>query len=191
MPAAGNRSFLHLTNRLYIALAALLMLTIGALAADSAEIKLGEFIPAASLQPAPALSVTDLDGKEVALADIKGKLVLVNLWATWCQPCLREMPSLERLQTNLGDGLIVVAISQDHGGAKTVEPFLGKLGLDNVKTYLDPKSKASHAFDVRGLPTSILIDGDGKVLGKVEGGADWDSDKMRAVVKKFLPANSG
>jgi thiol-disulfide isomerase/thioredoxin len=167
------------------------MLTIGALAADSGEIRLGEFIPAAPPQPAPALSVIDLDGKEIALADLKGKLVLVNLWATWCQPCLREMPSLERLQAKLGDGLTVVAISQDRGGAKTVEPFVARLGLDKVRIYLDPKSTASHAFQVRGLPTSILIDGDGRVLGKVEGGADWDSDKLRAVVKKFLPANSG
>lgn len=154
---------------------------------DSDQVQIGEFIPAASPQPAPAISVTDLAGKPVSLDDYKGKFVLLNLWATWCQPCLKEMPSLAALQTKLGPALTIVAVSEDFGGAKIVQPFIAKLGLDKLDVALDPKSTATHAFQVRGLPSSFLIDPDGKVVGKVEGAADWDSDKMRATLAKYLP----
>ncbi|MFZ2005449.1 MAG: TlpA disulfide reductase family protein [Stellaceae bacterium] len=150
--------------------------------------KLGEFIPAASPQPAPEISVTDLDGNPLALSDFKGKFVLLNLWATWCQPCIKEMPSLVDLQNKLGSALTVVAVSEDHGGEVIVKLFVQKLGLDALKVGLDPKSTASRAFEVRGLPSSFLIGADGKVLGKVEGAADWGSDKLRAALAKYLPA---
>jgi len=150
-------------------------------------VKLGEFIPAASPQPAPEIAFTDTAGKPVALADFKGRFVLLNLWATWCQPCLKEMPSLAALQARLGPALTVVAVSEDRGGADIVAPFIARLGLDKLSIYLDPKSAAIHAFAARGLPTSFVIDGGGEVLGKVEGGADWDSDAMRAALAKLLP----
>ena len=148
--------------------------------------RLGEFVPAAPLLPAPATSFVDLTGSEVSLAQFSGKIVLVNLWATWCEPCLREMPSLERLQSRLGDKIVVVAISEDRGGSKTVEPFIGKLGLKSVKIYLDPKSAIERAFKVRGLPTSFLIDREGRVLGRVEGAAEWDKPKLLGILKSFL-----
>ena len=148
--------------------------------------KLGEFVPSSEPFPAPSVTLTDTAGSEVGLSDFRGKLVVLNLWATWCEPCLREMPSLERLQTRFGDRIAVLAVSEDRGGAKIVTPFIAKLGLESVKIYLDPKSELGHAFDVRGLPTSFLIDHDGNVLGRVEGGADWDSVKMLAVVEPFV-----
>jgi len=148
--------------------------------------RLGEFVPASPPQPAPAISFADPAGDRVDLSEFKGKLVLINLWATWCAPCLREMPSLERMQKQLGDNIAVVAISEDRGGGKTVEPFTAKLGLKSVKIYLDPKSAVGHAFSVQGLPTSILIDREGRVLGRVEGGAEWDSPKILAILKSFL-----
>ena len=151
------------------------------------KLKIGEFILAASPQPAPELAFTDLAGKPLALADFKGKFVLLNLWATWCQPCLKEMPSLAALQAKLGPALTVVALSEDRGGADVVEPFIAKLGLDRLPIYLDPKSAAIRALGARGLPTSVLIDADGQILGKVEGGADWDSDALRETVAKLLP----
>lgn len=154
---------------------------------DSDQLKVGEFIPAASPQPAPEISVTDLDGNPVALSDFKGKFVLLNLWATWCQPCVKEMPSLVDLQKKLGSALTVVAVSEDHRGEVIVKLFVQKLGLDALKIGLDPKSAASRALDVRGLPSSFLIDPDGKIVGKVEGAADWDSDQLRAALAKYLP----
>ena len=154
------------------------------------KIKLGEFIAAASPQPAPEISLADMEGKPAALADFKGKVVLVNLWATWCQPCLKEMPSLAALQARLGPALTVLAVSEDRGGTEMVKPFIEKLGLDKLKVLLDPKSTATRAFAARGLPTSILIDGEGRVLGSVEGAADWDSETMRAALAKLLPPDS-
>ena len=82
---------------------------------------------------------------------------------------------------------IVAAISEDRGGAKVVEPFVAKLGLDKVKVYLDPKSDVGHAFEVRGLPTTVVIDAKGKLVGRVEGAAEWDMPKMLMALKPFLP----
>lgn len=148
--------------------------------------KLGQFVPSPQPTPAPTISLTEPSGSTVDLSDFKGKLVLLNFWATWCEPCLREMPSIERLQSRLGDRIAVLAVSQDRGGAKTVEPFIQKLGLKSVKIYIDPKSAVGHALGVKGLPTSLLIDRDGKVLGRVEGAAEWDSPKIMAVIDRFL-----
>ena len=154
---------------------------------DTAErVKLGEFIPASPAFPAPAVSFVDLTGDTVSLADFSGKTVLVNLWATWCEPCVREMPSLERMQSQLGGKITVIAISEDRGGSKVVEPFLDKLGLKSVKTYLDPKNTVQRAFKIQGLPTSFLIDRDGRVLGRVEGAAEWDEPKMLEMLKSVL-----
>jgi len=148
--------------------------------------KLGEFVPSSPPFPAPAISLTDSSGHSVELSDLRGKLVLVNLWATWCEPCLREMPSLERLQSRLGERIAVLAVSEDRGGEKSVEPFIAKLGLKSVKIYIDPKSEVGHAFGARGLPTSFLIDREGKVLGRVEGAAEWDSPKILGVLEPLL-----
>lgn len=151
---------------------------------DRAE--LGEFVPSQQPAPAPAVSLTDVSGNTVELSDFKGRLVVVNLWATWCEPCLREMPSLERLQSKLGDRIAVLGVSEDRGGSKTVEPFIAKLGLKSVKIFIDPKSAVGRAVEMRGLPTSLLIDRDGKSLGRVEGAAEWDSPKLMAVLDRFL-----
>jgi thiol-disulfide isomerase/thioredoxin len=154
--------------------------------AELERVRLGEFIPASPPLPAPAISFVDLTGNTVSLSEFTGKIVLVNLWATWCEPCLREMPSLERMQLRLGDKITVIAVSEDHGGSKTVEPFIDKLGLKSIKTYLDPKSAAERAFQVQGLPTTFLIDRKGRVLGRVEGAAEWDSPKLLDILKSFL-----
>src|SRR5579863_10330408 len=96
----------------------------GLRAGETDSVKLGEFIPAATLQPAPEISFTDLAGNGATLADFKGKFVLVNLWATWCQPCLKEMPSLVALQVQLGPALTVLAVSEDHGAPQAIGSFI-------------------------------------------------------------------
>ena len=152
--------------------------------------KLGEFVPSAPPFPAPEVSLADPTGQAVGLSELRGKLVLVNLWATWCEPCLREMPSLERLQSRFGERIAVLAVSEDRGGNKSVEPFIAKLGLKSVKIYIDPKSEVGHAFGARGLPTSFLIGREGKVLGRVEGAAEWDSPKILRVLEPLLSTDS-
>ena len=160
-------------------------------AAEGKEIKLGEFIPVTPPQPAPEVSFTDADGKPASLADLAGKPAIVNLWATWCQPCLREMPALERLQSSLAGKLTIAAVSQDRAGAKLVGPFVAAMGLRQLKIYLDPKSGLGHAFKVRGLPTSIVIDAQGRVVGRIEGPAEWNSATMMEVLKPLLESGPG
>jgi thiol-disulfide isomerase/thioredoxin len=170
------------------------MATATATATAAAEkIRLGEFIPVVPPQPAPAAAAafTDAAGKPATLADFAGKPTIVNLWATWCQPCLKEMPSLDRLQGELAGRLTVAAISEDRGGGKLVNPFVARLTLKDLKVYLDPKEAVAHAFDVHGLPTSIVLDAAGRVVGKVEGAAGWDSARMKSVLLPLLTGGPG
>ena len=177
-------------SRAFASLLLLMLFGSGSAAQDepdvSGRVRLGEFIPASPRLPAPAISFVDLAGNTANLSEFTGKIVLVNLWATWCEPCLREMPSLARMQLRLGDKITVVAVSEDRGGSKTVEPFIDKLELKSIKTYLDPKSTAERAFKVQGLPTSFLIDRQGRILGRVEGAAEWDSPELLDILKSFL-----
>ena len=147
---------------------------------------LGQFTPLDPPRPAPELSFSGRDGSPARLADFRGRVVLVNLWATWCAPCVREMPSLDRLQEKLGNRLDVIAISEDRGGAHVVEPFLAKLEVKHLAIYLDAGAAAQGAFQVRGLPTSFLIDADGRILGSLEGAAIWDTPEMVARLDAYL-----
>jgi thiol-disulfide isomerase/thioredoxin len=147
---------------------------------------LGQFSPLDPPRPAPEASFAARDGTTLRLADFRGRWLLVNLWATWCAPCLREMPSLDRLQKRLGERLTVLAISQDRGGKEAVEPFLAKLHLEALATYLDPKGAVGRALGIEGLPTSFLIDAEGLIRGRLEGAAAWDSPEMLRRLERYL-----
>jgi thiol-disulfide isomerase/thioredoxin len=148
---------------------------------------LGQFIAADPPRPAPELAFDDGTGKTVTLADFRGRVVLVNLWATWCEPCVREMPALDRLEAAMGSkDFAVILVSQDRGGAHVVEPFFAKLGLTSLRTYLDPKGIVGRGFGVRGLPTTILLDRDGAELGRTEGGTDWDGAAAAALIRRYV-----
>jgi thiol-disulfide isomerase/thioredoxin len=149
---------------------------------------LGQFIARDAPLPAPALTIATRSGEAKELADFKGAVVLVNLWATWCVPCVEEMPSLDRLQAKLGDTLKILAISEDRRGAEVVDPFLAKLGIKNLAIYLDPKSAALNEFAVQGLPTSFLINRDGMILGQLEGAAKWDEEPMLSLLQRYIAA---
>jgi thiol-disulfide isomerase/thioredoxin len=173
------------------ALLVLLLALSPAAAADAEKLRLGEFTPVSPPQPAPEVAFTDAEGRPASLADFAGKPTVVNLWATWCQPCLREMPSLARLQAKFADRLIVAAVSEDRAGGKLVNPFVAEHKLQDLKIYLDPKGDVARAFEVRGLPTSIVLDRAGRVVGKVEGPTEWDSDQMTAVLAPLLENAAG
>jgi thiol-disulfide isomerase/thioredoxin len=147
---------------------------------------IGKFTPLAAPRPAPEVGFQTRSGETAHLADFRGHLVLVNLWATWCGPCIKEMPSLDRLQAKLGGDLTILAISQDRRGADVVDPFLEKLGLGSLAIYLDPKNAVGHAFAVQGLPTSVLIDADGNIEGQVLGEAEWDSPAMVKMLHAYV-----
>ncbi|WP_235513493.1 MULTISPECIES: TlpA family protein disulfide reductase [unclassified Sphingomonas] len=119
----------------------------------------------------PTFAFQDAAGKGVTLADFRGKPVLLNLWATWCAPCVREMPTLDALAARDGAALTVLTVSQDMEPAK-VQPFLTERKLVNLKAYRDPDLKFSTGMGVS-LPTTILYDTAGKEVWRVTGGMDW------------------
>jgi thiol-disulfide isomerase/thioredoxin len=125
-------------------------------------------------KPAPAAEFNDAAGKPVAIADFKGKPLLVNLWATWCAPCVKELPTLDKLAA--GGAIKVVAISQDTGPNPSVVAFLKSHQIGTLEPYQDPKMSLSGALgpDVV-LPTSILFDADGKEVWRYVGDLDWTS----------------
>ncbi len=131
-------------------------------------------------RPIAEFSFTDGAGKPEQLADFTGKVVLLNLWATWCPPCVREMPSLNRLQVELGGSeFVVLAVAEDRGGAAVVLPFLEKNRLQALSPHLDPSGAAVRAFGLRGLPSSVLIGRDGREVARLLGGTDWDDSAVR------------
>jgi thiol-disulfide isomerase/thioredoxin len=135
----------------------------------------------------PEIAFTTLAGAPAGLGEFRGRIVLLNLWATWCAPCVQEMPSLERLQTKLGgDAFTVLALSSDRGGARVVEPFLENLGLTALKPYLDPRGAATRALGAQGLPTTLLIDREGREIGRLEGAAQWDGPAAMALLRYYL-----
>ena len=146
-----------------------------------------KFTVNAEAGPAPTVSLIDGTGSPVRLSDFKGRVVLVNFWATWCAPCIREMPGLDKLEAKLGGpDFTVVAINEDRGGAKIAESFLEKLNTPNLRLYLDDKMKLMRAFGVRGMPTSFLLDRAGNVVGKLEGIAEWDTPEVEALIQYYI-----
>jgi thiol-disulfide isomerase/thioredoxin len=138
-------------------------------------------------KPVPELTFLDAEGNEVALADFRGEVVVLNLWATWCAPCRREMPSLDRLQAQYGDdGLEVVALSLDRGDVGKVRDFFAELGIASLAVYQDPQARAGRELGAPGLPTTIVIDRAGQEVGRLLGPAEWDSEEALTVIKALL-----
>jgi thiol-disulfide isomerase/thioredoxin len=150
------------------------------------EVAIGKFTPVSPPLPAPAVAFAARDGKTMRLADFHGHWLLLNLWATWCGPCIKEMPSLDRMQARLHPALDVVAVSEDRNGAKAVEPFLASLHIDAMAIGLDPAGDMAGAFHIQGLPTSFLIDPQGRVVAKLEGTVNWDSTPTLATLKGLM-----
>ncbi len=131
------------------------------------------------------LHFTAADGTPRSLADYAGRGVVLNLWATWCVPCVREMPALDDLAKLVAkDGVVVLPVSSDHGGAAVVQQFYANHGIANLPVLLDPMSAMAHALNVRGIPTTLLIDPQGQEVGWLEGAADWSSPDAVTVVRK-------
>lgn len=135
----------------------------------------------------PEIAFTDADDKALKLADYRGKVVLLNFWATWCAPCVKEMPSLDRLQAALGkDGLVVLPLSLDGPSKPKVAPFYKDRNLANLGVYFDKGRKVQQALGVSVLPTSILIGRDGREIGRLQGEADWDKPEAVALMKAAM-----
>ena len=135
----------------------------------------------------PDVSFQDAEGKTRTLADWKGRVVLLNLWATWCAPCRKEMPELAKLQQRLGsDNFEVVAVSLDRKGAEVAGPFIAEVGAEALKLYLDPSGKLLHELRAVGLPVTLLIDRDGREIGRLFGPAEWASPEAVRLIEAAL-----
>jgi thiol-disulfide isomerase/thioredoxin len=140
-------------------------------------------------KPVPELAFLDESGEQATIGDFEGDVVVLNLWATWCAPCRREMPSLDRLQAELAeDGLTVVALSLDRGDVARVREFYEELEIANLAIYRDPEGRAGRELGAPGLPTTIVIDRAGQEVGRVLGPAEWDSDEAIALLRPILDA---
>jgi thiol-disulfide isomerase/thioredoxin len=135
----------------------------------------------------PSFRFEDAAGAEKTLADWKGKVVLLNLWATWCAPCRKEMPALDRLQKELGgDNFEVVAISVDRQGAPASKKFLDETKSVNLKLYVESSSRSVGTLKAAGLPTTILVDKEGREIGRLAGPAEWDSADAKRLIQAAL-----
>lgn len=138
--------------------------------------------------PVPAIDFTTADGASRTLADYAGQGVVLNFWATWCVPCVAEMPALAKLADRLRDARIaVLPLSSDRGGAGAVQRFFAEKAIAGLPVLLDPRGAAARAFGSKGIPTTILIDGHGRERGRLEGAADWSSDAAVAAVRALAP----
>jgi thiol-disulfide isomerase/thioredoxin len=155
-------------------------------AGTPAEVKTGQmaaFVTKKTPEALPEISFKDASGKDLTLADFKGRTVLLNLWATWCSPCREEMPSLDRLQQALGsDKFEVVAISLDKQGAAASQKFLDEVKAKSLKLYVDATAKSGTNLKLIGMPTTILINKDGLEVGRLAGPAEWDSDEAKKLI---------
>jgi thiol-disulfide isomerase/thioredoxin len=171
--------------------AALLAQAVPAARADDPPAFMGavqQFTLIRPLKEAPLQPVDDKNGKPVDLAaTLKGKVVLLNFWATWCAPCIEELPTLDKLEGEMGgDRFQVVAVSVDVRGMEKVGPFWKEKGLTHLAIRLDQRGAMMRAFKTRGLPTTFLIDASGQVRGYLEGGADWSSPEAKALIRYYI-----
>lgn len=148
-------------------------------------------VPSLETSPAqgtevPPFTFTTADGEPRSLADYAGRAVVLNFWATWCVPCVAEMPALAKLATLVDPAAIaVLPLASDRGGAPVVQRFFEQRSIDGLPVLLDPKGAAMHAFNARGIPTTILIDRHGRERGRLEGAADWADPAAVAAIKEL------
>jgi thiol-disulfide isomerase/thioredoxin len=142
-------------------------------------------------RPLPEIRFSDDQGHELTLADFRGRVVLLNIWATWCVPCRKEMPVLDRLQTKLGGkDFIVIPLSIDREGVAPVNRFYRELGLEKVGIYVDASGKGWRALAIPGVPTTLLIDRQGRETARKMGAAEWDGPEIVSLVERTIHARS-
>lgn len=133
--------------------------------------------------PAPTAPFVDHAGAQHRIAEFRGKRVLVNLWATWCVPCIVEMPALDRLALRSGGKPVVIAVSQDLGGWRAIDRFFVPGKFKSVTPYLDRDNALPIALHAAGLPVTVLYDVAGKEVWRVAGKFDWDAQRPEAMAR--------
>ena len=154
--------------------------------------------PAPEIVPGPRVGETladftlpDMNGEAVQLAALRGKVVFINVWTTWCPPCIEEMPTIQRLYEQLHPkGLEILAINMDALGRQTVEPFLDKRRL-TFPVLLDPESRTERLYGTAGIPESFIVDKAGLLVEKIVGPRDWAHPEIIALFERLLAAPHG
>jgi thiol-disulfide isomerase/thioredoxin len=138
------------------------------------------------LDPPDGVFVTQ-DGASHHLADFKGRGMVVNLWATWCMPCVAEMPSLQTLSVALApQDIAVLPLSSDRGGADAVAAWYQQHNITALPVLIDPKGAMARAFKARGIPTTIIINTSNQVVARLEGAADWASPQAQTLIRQLI-----
>lgn len=129
------------------------------------------------------------DGTNMTLADYKGKITVVNFWATWCAPCRHEMPMLSDLQTELGsEDFEVVTIATGRNAPPAMKKFFDEINVDNLPLHADPRMNLSRQMGVLGLPVTVIVDRSGQEIARLQGDADWSSDSAKSILKALIEA---
>lgn len=180
-------------NRQWWAVGAVVLLVLGLIGLG--WLVRDRFLPVEVGSMAPDFAATDLSGRPVRLSDLRGEVVLVNIWATWCPPCRDEMPSMQRLFERLGpEGLRIVAVSIDARAGERdasgrpggdVAAFAREMGL-TFDIWLDPEGKIQRTYRTTGVPESFVVDRSGRIITKVIGGTEWDSPSRVDLFRRLL-----
>jgi thiol-disulfide isomerase/thioredoxin len=138
---------------------------------------------------APVLNFTDPAGKQLSLADYVGHGLVVNFWATWCGPCVAELPSFAAVASELAKHkILVLPISIDMTGANAVQPFFASHGIHNLPVLLDEQGEALQTLNADGIPVTIIVNPQGQVVAKLEGAADWNNAATINLIRKLAGA---
>jgi thiol-disulfide isomerase/thioredoxin len=144
-------------------------------------------------EPRPRLEAGFADGAgaPVSLDDFAGRVVVLNIWATWCPPCRKEMPSIDRLARAVaGDGIAVVALSTDRGGAKPVRKFFEEIGVETLEIHVDKAGRLPREAAVIGLPATLILDRKGREIARLTGDAEWDTPEIVAMLRALAAATA-
>lgn len=127
------------------------------------------------------------DGTTVSFADLRGKVLVVNFWATWCAPCRHEMPSLNALDAAMeSESFDVIAIASGRNKLPAIDAFFSEAGIDRLEVFLDPSSSIMRSLRAFGLPTTVILDKQGREIGRLTGDADWQNDNAKAVLSAIV-----
>jgi thiol-disulfide isomerase/thioredoxin len=156
-------------------------------ATEPSDGTVGSFLKVSPPRAVAEFSFYDSDGRVVSMSDFRGKVVLLNLWATWCPPCIRELPALDRLQGKLGgESFMVLTLSLDRVGRKTVEKFFRRLKINHLSLFVDPGHATSAAFPIDVLPATFVLDREGRMVSFLRSYADWDAPEAADMIRAHL-----
>lgn len=137
--------------------------------------------------PIEAVPFKDAQGKSIDFSQYKGQVVMVNMWATWCPPCVRELPAIDRFKAKFDPNEFrILPISIDMKGKEQVEPFLASLGMDKFETYYDPQQQLGQVFPLDTIPATFILNQQGELIAFVRTFVDWDDEKAVELIQGFI-----